>query len=86
MLAEYFMAFLKTLGVPTEIMIGRTHIMKQNGYSAITDLCGLARTPNLAGCLEQAPAEGVAPMLAYGEAQANPLKRRQEAHPTLGGG
>ena len=51
------MAFLKTLGVPTETMIGLTHIMKQNGYSAITDLCGLARTPNLAGCLEQAPAE-----------------------------
>lgn len=36
-------------------------------------------TVQRAGCLEQAPAEGVAPMLAYGEAQANPLKRRQEA-------
>jgi len=47
--------------------------MKQNEYSAITDLCGLARTRNLAGCLEQAPAEcGIAtedslPMAAYGK-------------------
>ena len=31
--------------------------MKRNEYSAITDLCGLARTRNLSGCLEQAPAE-----------------------------
>lgn len=36
-------------------------------------------TVQRAGCLEQAPAEGVSPMLAYGEAQENPLKRRQEA-------
>ena len=36
-------------------------------------------TVQRAGCLEQAPAEGVAPVSAYGEAHANPLKRRQEA-------
>lgn len=36
-------------------------------------------TVQRAGCLEQAPAERVAPVSAYGEAQANPLKRRQEA-------
>ncbi len=38
-------------------MIGLTPMMKHNEYSVIADLCGLARTRNLAGCLEQAPAE-----------------------------
>ena len=61
------------------------------GYSKDRDIHAannvlMIGTVQRAGCLEQAPAEGVAAMLALGETQANPLKRRQEAHPPLGGG
>ena len=44
-------------------------------------------TVQRAGCLEQAPAEGVASMPAcLGVAHANPMKRKQETHPPLGCG